>query len=83
MSHMVTANTALTPYDTGARLEPQLWQTFDEPAAYGRVDFDDEEGRTVLTLHVERREAGYVLVVDSSAEPLLIQANSAEGEASS
>ncbi len=52
----------LTPYDTGARLEPQLWPKGDADT-FGLVDFDDDESHTVLTVHVERRGSGYALHV--------------------
>lgn len=32
---------------------------------YGRVDLDDDEGRTVLTLYVERTAEGYTLHVEN------------------
>ncbi len=38
----------LTPYDTGDRLEPQLWPLGEDPDSYGRVDFDNDESATVL-----------------------------------
>ncbi|MFT4284292.1 MAG: hypothetical protein QM598_05600 [Protaetiibacter sp.] len=58
----------LTPYDTGARLEPRTWVedvggswvTGSErlrdafPDDFGRVDFDDDEGATIATIYVER-----------------------------
>lgn len=48
----------LTPYDTGERLEPRPWvQPGTQPknlAAYGRVDFDNEESSTALTVFVDR-----------------------------
>ncbi|MDR6868332.1 hypothetical protein J2Y69_002946 [Microbacterium resistens] len=55
---MTTSNPPLGPYDTGVRLEPQLWPVNDDPDRYGRVDFDDDEGATVLSAHVERRADG-------------------------
>lgn len=61
----------LTPYDTGARLEPKPWvkdgDTGNEyirpaiPDDYGKVDFDDDEGATVLTVYVEKSPHGYVM----------------------
>ena len=59
----------LTPYDNGTRLEPHVWVRGDvatpgglprrtEEDDYGRVDLDDDEGRTVLTLYVERTAEG-------------------------
>jgi hypothetical protein len=38
-------STPLTPYDTGAMLEPRV-----HPGTTGQVDFDDDESTTILTL---------------------------------
>lgn len=54
----------LTPYDTGARLQPRAWVPALNPGNYGKVDFENEESATVLTLHVERAGDGYKIVVD-------------------
>lgn len=77
------ADTTLTPYDTGDRLEPHPWlrtaeQGRDprtaEPQDFGRVDFDDEEGRTVATVYVTRTPDGYALhVVDTGEELVSIE----------
>ncbi|MGP9695693.1 hypothetical protein ACT3TZ_13885 [Brachybacterium sp. AOP25-B2-12] len=60
--------TILTPYDTGDRAEPKLWQTtradveaavtHGEPEDVGNVDFDDDESTTVATVHVSRDPDG-------------------------
>lgn len=71
-----------TPYDTGERLEPHVWVTngivvpgghprFAEEGEYGRVDFDADDGTTVLTLHVQRADNGYRMVVDQHGEEYL------------
>lgn len=76
----------LTPYD-GERLEPRPWVPgglnaaqlvgvpFGTPAPtfedFGRVDFDDEENRTVFTVYVDRDPHGYVLHVEDLAEEAL------------
>ena len=42
-----------TPYDRETRLEPTTWRP--DPTdhdSYGKVDFDDNEGKTVLTVYV-------------------------------
>lgn len=59
----------LTPYDTGECAEPRLWVMPGSAASldpsvnpyadelrenYGRVDFDDDEGRTVATVRVSK-----------------------------
>lgn len=53
--------TTPTPYDTGDRCEPKVWLpqgTDVTPAtpvgSFGKVDFDDEAGDTVLVAYVER-----------------------------
>lgn len=58
-----TATPALTPYDTGDRLEPHPWtaagdQAKSNPENYGKVDFDTDEGTTALTVHASRNEDG-------------------------
>jgi hypothetical protein len=60
----------LTPYDRGTRLEPQLRPLGDDPDSYGRVDFENEESRTILTAYVEREGDGYAMHVHGMAEPL-------------
>jgi hypothetical protein len=71
---------ALTPYDTGARLEPIPWHVqhrnlpkLEESVRYGKVDFDNEESTTVLTAHVERNEdrKGYTLHADVQGDGAL------------
>lgn len=79
---------SLTPYDTGARLEPQPWHVQPrnlpspgEAARYGKVDFDDEEGATVLTAHVERNDdKGYTLQVDVHSDTAPSLKLSADGQ---
>lgn len=75
-------DTSLSPYDTGARAEPHLWVTSIPPDVqdpgqflrYGKVDFDDEEGHTLLNLHVERRDdGGYTLVIQPLSEGLHVE----------
>lgn len=50
-----TPTPALTPYDTGDRLEPHSWTGRNQAETnfedYGKVDFDTEEGATALTVH--------------------------------
>ncbi|GAA1114177.1 hypothetical protein [Nocardiopsis metallicus] len=67
----------LTPYDTGARCEPQIWPTPTrlaleksspdaraiEEDRFGRVDFDNDEATSVCTVHIERGEDGRHIVV--------------------
>lgn len=69
---------ALTPYDTGAVLEPKGWVDADgiagselrrpaEADDYGKVDFDDDEGNTVTTVRIVARDGVHILQV---MEPL-------------
>jgi|SRR6218665_584430 len=74
-----------SPYNTGARLEPHPWvqdgitgSENSRPAEandYGRVDFDDGEGTTIATLHIEGSaiwpEDAFVLKLDVNA-PVII-----------
>lgn len=57
--------TALTPFDTGERCEAKPWIPYGtavseaHPAEdFGKVDFDDDEDRTVAVAWVERRPDG-------------------------
>lgn len=71
-----------TPYDTGQRLDPHAWVTngivvpdghprFAEDSEFGRVDFDGDDGTTILTLHVEPADNGYRMVIDQHSEEYL------------
>lgn len=72
-----------TPYDTGAVLEPFPWVHKDgttgtdrrpcEDDDYGRVDFDNDEGATIVTLRVTRDGDRYVLEIYGNDEDLDIQ----------
>lgn len=61
---------ALTPYDTGDRLEPHRWRERPtQPEHYGKVDFDDDESSTVATVHIEKTPSGkYRLVIETDFE---------------
>lgn len=85
---------SLTPYDTGARLEPQPWHVQPrnlpnpgEADRYGKVDFDDDEGATALTVHVQRNETSgtnedksYTLHADVHSETAPSLKLSADGQ---
>ena len=65
----------LTPYDTGERLEPHRWVTEHTGPArstprdrFGRVDFDNDEGQTVVSLYIERNSQGYTLHVEQCTQ---------------
>lgn len=59
---LVGTRRELTPYDTGARLQPFAWREPREDEGYGNVDFDNDEGGTELTIHVSRNEDGTLTV---------------------
>lgn len=57
----------VTCYDTGERAEPHAWPLTDADS-YGRVDFDDDEGRTVATIYLERTADGdYAIHIEGEA----------------
>ena len=63
-----TIPATLSPYDTGARLDPKVWPVNGDSDRYGRVDFDDDEGATQFTAYGERRSEGsYALHVELNA----------------
>ncbi|MDQ0770413.1 hypothetical protein QF031_003162 [Pseudarthrobacter defluvii] len=56
----------------GARLRPRAWPVGPRES-YGKVDFDDGEGKTVLTLFIQRGPAeDYILHVEHLAAPLRV-----------
>ncbi|MBF0817751.1 hypothetical protein E4U02_15200 [Microbacterium paludicola] len=74
----------LNPYDTGERAEPVPWisgnpHTFrpllDHDAdRFGKVDYEDAEGRTLATVWVERDESGeYIIRVAHFGDRLRIE----------
>lgn len=62
---------ALNPYDTGETLEPHPWihpgigRNPDTRAAYGKVDYDTDDGTTLATIHITRNP-------DSNSTPYTI-----------
>lgn len=59
-------------YQAGWRLKPRPWPV-GPSEIYGKVDFDDSEGKTVLTLYIQRApEEGYVLHVEHLGAPLRV-----------
>lgn len=47
-----------SPYDTGEILEPLVWPTNGRMERFGRVDFENDEGGTDVTVWVERGPDG-------------------------
>lgn len=75
--------TPLNAYDTGYRLEPKPWPTGPDvqPDNYGRVDFDDDESATLLTVRIQKTEAGYIARVDEHTDvPLTIETSTQRQE---
>lgn len=77
----------LTPYETGERLEPELWNVYPvwQPDTYGtgegwgKVDFDDENATTHATIHGERNEDGtYTIHIRGHVPGLKIKFKEAE-----
>lgn len=76
----------LTPYDTGMRGEPKVWPTpsRNELAAsepidrtlledrFGKVDFEDDESKTIATVWIEHTEIGYVLHLDGEGVAVMV-----------
>lgn len=59
-------------YVASGRLRPRPWPV-GPSESYGKVDFDDGEGKAVLTLYIQRGpEEGYVLHVEHLAAPLRV-----------
>jgi hypothetical protein len=59
----------LTPYDTGERLQPEAWVLPDrrrpeehDPDRYGKVDFNNDENNTDVTVWCERNREGMLIV---------------------
>jgi hypothetical protein len=65
---VVNVSNDLTPYDTGARLEPKPWGKGVEPEHYGKVDFENDESATVATVHIGNTPSGYQLVIETDYE---------------
>lgn len=52
----------LTPFDTGEIAEPQLYDYTDEKTLeWGKIDFEDDESRTLCTVQVRRVDGAYQL----------------------
>lgn len=72
----------LTPYDTGARLEPHVWvhgQTTSpegrarpaEEDDFGRVDFDLDDGTSLATVYLMPTDTGYEMHIHQHGEDYL------------
>lgn len=62
----------LAQYEASGRLRPRPWPV-GPSESYGKVDFEDGEGKTVLTAYIQRRpEEGYVLHIEQLVAPLRV-----------
>ncbi|MFW0775267.1 hypothetical protein ACLRGI_19120 [Paenarthrobacter nitroguajacolicus] len=54
---------SLTPYDTGARTEPRIWEAKHRESEddFGKVDFNTDSDFTVASLWMERRGHDFAL----------------------
>lgn len=65
----------LTPYDTGEIAEPVIWPSRSRSTTedFGKVDFDDDEGATVVTIQVARDDTGrYAVHVEPLREDIKV-----------
>jgi len=68
----------LTPYDTGERLEPRPWVsktvgvTDKNRDMFGKVDFDNDESATELTIYVERKYGQRVVHIEDHTSELSV-----------
>jgi hypothetical protein len=65
----------LTPYDTGQRAEPKVWESRHRESDndYGKVDFNAEDDATIATLYIERDKDGTYAIRGYTSEPLKIE----------
>lgn len=83
-------NPRLTPYDTGGRAEPRPWQKNraevlqemidGDPEDIGNVDFNDDENRTVATVHVSRHDGKYTVHVIPHDDDLRVELHGEDGD---
>lgn len=83
----------LTPYDTGERAQPIPWVSSTDRVRdratgvadsdrYGRVDFDDDESRTVATVYMMKGSDGnYHLHIEAMDDDLKVIDNREGGSA--
>ena len=66
------AEIPLTPYDTGERCEPKVWEERHRESNqdFGKVDFNADDDYTVATLWIERKEDGGYTLKGYNNEPL-------------
>ncbi len=71
----------LTPYDTGARTEPSIWEDEhrESDEDFGKVDFNTDSDFTVATLWIERRGHDFALKGYNN-QPLEIEIEDQSGD---
>lgn len=63
----------LTPHDTGEVAEPSIWPNRGDLEDIGKVDFDDDESATVVTIRVARNDSGcYVVHVEPHQDDVTV-----------
>jgi hypothetical protein len=74
----------LTPYDTGERFEPKVWEVDQKTTPvdiqrcrFGKVDFDNDVSQTEFTIHIGRTREGQrvINIEDQTGEPFIITHN--------
>ena len=62
----------LSPFDTGDTAEPVIWAS-DKTDHIGKVDFDDSEGASVLTVQVTKDpHGGWNLNIDLHSDDVAL-----------
>lgn len=62
---------SLTPYDDGSVLEPQPWRQTGDLSRYGKVDFDNDESGTQLTLKCLPIQRGVRVEIDAQFDGIV------------
>lgn len=61
-----------SPYDTGEILEPRVWENNGRIERFGRVDFDNDESATEVTVWVERGPDGPIVHVIAHSDDVTV-----------
>ncbi|HEX9085919.1 MAG TPA: hypothetical protein VF867_00145 [Arthrobacter sp.] len=75
MAALAARRASLTPYDTGKRAEPKVWEERHRESEndFGKVDFNDSEDATIATLYIEQDEDGTYALRGYTNEPLKVE----------
>jgi hypothetical protein len=65
----------LTPYDTGKRAEPKVWEERHrkDDDDFGKVDFNADSDYTIATLYIEQEEDGSYTLKGYANEALKVE----------